>query len=389
MSKKKGLKTKTSLRIGMIGHKRIPSREGGVEIVVEEISKRLVARGHSVTAYNRGGQHVSGSAHNVVDYDAIKEYEGIKIVKVPTIDKKGLAAMIYALFASIRALGGQYDVLHYHAEGPCAFLWIPSLFGIRTVATIHGLDWQRSGKWGSAASAFIKFGEKMAAKHADEVIVLSRRVQQYFKDTYGRDTRFVPNGVNRPEKVQADIITDKWGLNGNDYYLSVSRLTREKRVDLLIQAFRMIDTEKKLVIAGGSSDTDDYVKSLHELADGDSRIIFTDFVQGRTLQELYSNAYVYCLPSELEGMPISLLEAMSYGNCCLVSDIAENRDVIDTCGFSFETNNMQALADSLQRLENEIDEVNKCKEDAADFICRRYNWDEVVDATVKLYRGTE
>lgn len=376
---------KDKLKIAMIGHKRIPSREGGVEIVVEELSTRMVNMGHEVDAYNRSGHHVSGDEFNLADYDNLKSYEGVGIVRIPTIQKKGIAALVYSFIASIVVSFKDYDVVHYHAEGPCAFMWIPSLFGIKTVATIHGLDWARNGKWGSMASSFIKFGEKVAVEFSNSMIVLSRHVQQYFLENYNRETNLIPNGVNRPEKKAADIITSKYGLKGNDYILSLSRLTREKRIDLLIDAFKRLDTEKKLVIAGGSSDSGEYVESLKKLAEDDARIMFTGFVQGDEMAELYSNAYLYCLPSELEGMPLSLLEAMSYGNCCLVSDIAENVDVVRDKGVSFRTNDVDDLIRKMSELIENYDTVDKCKAQAADYVCGEYNWDDIAKETLGLY----
>lgn len=379
---------KDSLRIAMIGHKRIPSREGGVEIVVEELSKRMVGYGHSVDAYNRSGNHVSGSAYNLVDYDNLKEYRGIRIVKIPTIPRKGIAAFVYSFIASLYVVWKDYDVVHYHAEGPSLFLWIPSLFGIRTVCTIHGLDWNRSGKWGNFASQIIKMGEIVAVLFADEMIVLSRHCQQYFQDTYNRQTILIPNGVNRPERKEADHIREKWGLCRNSYFLALSRLTREKKTDLLIDAFKKVETDKKLVIAGGSSDTDEYVVLLKKAAEGDDRILFTDFVQGQDLEELYSNAYVYVLPSELEGMPLSLLEAMSYGNCCLTSDIPENTDVVRQKGVSFLTNDEADLVEKLQELADQPEMVQRYQCEATDYICGKYDWEEVVDRTLQVYYKT-
>ena len=195
--------------------------------------------------------------------------------------------------------------------------------------TSGGIDWQRE-KWQSGlGSKFIHQGEKNAAKYADEVIVLSKGVQKYFLETYGRETHFIPNGVNRPEVREAKLITDHFGLEKDSYILFLGRLVPEKGIRYLVEAFKNVKTDKKLVIAGGSSDTDSFMEELKELAKGDDRILFTGFVQGAMLDELYSNAYIYTLPSDLEGMPLSLLEAMSYGNCCLVSDIPECAEVVE------------------------------------------------------------
>lgn len=369
------------LRIAMLGHKRIPSREGGVEIVVEELSTRMVNLGHQVVCYNRQGHHVSGAEF---DTNQLAEYKGVKLKSVWTVDKKGLAAMTSSLSAAVRSALGKYDIVHFHAEGPCAMLWIPKLFGKRCIATIHGIDWQRS-KWGGFASNYIKFGEKVAAKYADEIIVLSKRVQDYFWDTYHRKTRFIPNGVNRPVIREPDMIREKFQLEKDSYILFLGRIVPEKGLQYLVEAFKQVDTNKKLVIAGGASDTNDFVNEVKEMARQDNRIIFTGFVQGQLLDELYSNAYIYILPSDLEGMPLSLLEAMSYGNCCLVSDIAECVEVVEDKAVIFRKSDVNDLKQKLQQLCKYPAQVAEYKKQAADFICKKYNWDDVVYKTLVLY----
>jgi len=369
------------LRIAMIGHKRIPSREGGIEIVVEELATRMVKMGHEVTCYNRKGHHVSGKEY---DTQKIKEYKGVKLKEVLTIDKKGLAAMSASFFASLKAAFGKYDVVHFHAEGPCAMLWLPKLFGKRCIATIHGLDHQRA-KWGKFASSYIMFGEKCAAKFADEIIVLSKGVQEYFKETYGRETRYIPNGVNKPIIRPVEIIKEKYELDKDSYILFLGRVVPEKGIQYLIEAYKQVNTEKKLVIAGGSSDTDEFLNEMKALAKEDERILFTGFVQGQMLEELYSNAYVYTLPSDLEGMPLSLLEAMSYGNCCLVSDIAECSEVVEDKAVVFKKANIQDLRDKIQMLCDKADMLKGFKAEVSEFICNKFDWNNVVNNTLKLY----
>lgn len=376
-------KKDNNLKIAMLGHKRIPSREGGVEIVVEELAARMVALGHEVTCYNRKGHHVSGKEF---DDKKLAEYKGIKLKTVSTINLRGIAAMSSSVFAAIRAAFGRYDIVHFHAEGPCAMLWLPKLFGKKCIATIHGLDHQRA-KWGKFASTYIMLGEKCAVKYADEIIVLSKNVQEYFMDTYGRKTKFIPNGVNYPDLRKAEVITKKFSLNKDEYILFLGRLVPEKGIKYLIQAFKEVKTNKKLVIAGGSSDTNEFEKELKELAKNDGRIIFTGFVQGKELEELYSNAYLYCLPSDLEGMPLSLLEAMSYDNCCLVSDIEECSSVIEDKGIVFKKSDINDLKQKLQRACDDLQMVEKYKVEASEFICKKYNWDDVTNRTLKLYKG--
>lgn len=377
------MKENTSLKVAMIGHKRIPSREGGIEIVVEELSTRMAKKGIEVTCYNRKGKHALDKSQKV---EHIKEYKGVKLKSVLTIDMKGLAAMTSSFFGAIKILFSKNNIVHFHAEGPCAMIPIIKFFSKKKIiVTIHGLDWQRA-KWGGFATKYIKFGEKMAAKYADEIIVLSENVKKYFKDTYNRETNFIPNGVNKPEIKDANIIKDKFNLAKDSYVLFLGRLVPEKGIHYLIEAYNKINTDKKLVIAGGSSDTDTYFNELKEKAKDNKNIIFTGFVQGEELEELYSNAYIYVLPSDLEGMPLSLLEAMSYKNCCLTSDIPECKTVMDDKGVTFKKSDVNDLKEKLQYLVDNVDKVNKYKSEAQEYILKKYNWDDVVDKTIELYK---
>ena len=233
------------------------------------------------------------------------------------------------------------------------------------------------------------WGEKCAAKYADEIIVLSEGVKQYFQDTYGRETRFIPNGVNRPEIKSAELITEKYGLIKDSYILFLGRLVPEKGIRYLIEAFKGVNTDKKLVIAGGSSDTNTFADELKELAKDDNRILFTGFVEGQELEELYSNSYIYTLPSDLEGMPLSLLEAMSYGNCCVVSNIAECVEVVEDKALVFKKSDISDLKDKIQQACDNLELVGRLKSQAADFICNKYDWDDVVKKTLNLYGGKE
>ena len=374
--------SRENLRIAMLGHKRIPSREGGIEIVVEELATRMAKKSHSVTCYNRKGHNVAGSEF---DGAKLKTYKGVTLQEVFTIDKRGLAAVTASVSASLRAALGNYDVVHIHAEGPAFMCWLPKLFGKKVVVTVHGLDHQRA-KWGKFASWYIRSGEKNAVRFANEIIVLSKGVQDYFQNTYGRTTRFIPNGVNKAKLRKARQITEKWGLTKDSYILYLGRIVPEKGERYLIEAFKQTKTDKKLVIAGGSSDTQAFMDELKSLAKDDDRIIFTGFVQGEILEELYSNPYIYTLPSDLEGMPLSLLEAMSYGNCCLTSDIPECAEVVEDKALLFRKSDVSDLKAKLQNACDHPEMVDGYKAQAGEFICRKYNWDDVVEKTLKLYQ---
>ena len=369
------------LRIAMMGHKHMLSREGGIEIVVRELSTRMAAQGHEVTCYDRHTRHVSGDK-----LDCQSEFKGVRIKSVWTIDKKGLAAMTSSLSAALRSAFGRYDVVHIHAEGPAVMCWIPHLFHKRVIVTVHGLDWARK-KWGSLAAKYIKLGEKEAVKRANEIIVLSHKAQEYFLETYNRQTVFIPNGVNRPSLQKSNEINEIWGLEKDSYVLFVGRIVPEKGLEYLIEAWKDLYTSKKLVVVGGSSDSDAYVNEIKLRAP--ETVVFTGFQQGIVLDELFSNCYFFCLPSDLEGMPLSLLEAMSYGNCCVVSDIAECLEVVGDRAVVFPKGDVIELRRVLQELLDYPERVAKYRNGAADYITEKYNWDSVVKETLDLYQDCE
>lgn len=372
------------MRIAMLGHKRVPSREGGIEVVVEELSYRMVKLGHSVTCFNRSGHHVSGKEYEV---RRLTEYHGIQLRHVPTLDKKGLAAVTSSFFASVAAAFGPYDIVHVHAEGPAVFCWIPRLMGKRVILTIHGLDWARD-KWkGTFGSWYIHLGEKIGVRFANEIIVLNPATKTYFWETYHRAVKYIPNGVNRPEYTPPDILAEMYGLEYGSYILYLGRIVPEKGCHYLCEAFKRLKTEKKLVFAGGSSDSSEYMTQLKEQAAGDERIIFTGFVDGKLRDELYSNAYLFVLPSDLEGMPLCLLEAMSYGSCVLVSDIEECTNVVRDRGITFRRGDVDDLQTKLQYALDHPNAVRMFKWLSADYICDRFQWDTIVDQTLAVYRG--
>lgn len=370
--------TDSKLNIAMFGHKHVMSREGGVEIVVNELATRMAARGNQVVCYDRKSSHISGGK-----LDERREYKGVKIIPVFTIECKGLAAMTSSFFAARKAAWSKAHVVHIHAEGSAAMCGILKLRGKKVVVTVHGLDWARA-KWGGLAARYIKFGEKQAAKQADEIIVLSRNMQEYFKSTYNRDAVFIPNGVTRPEIRAAEEIKRIWNLEKDSYVLFLGRIVPEKGLRYLIEAWKGICTEKKLVIVGGSSDTEKFLNEIKTVAG--KNVIFTGFQQGRVLEELYSNAYIYTLPSDLEGMPLTLLEAMSYGNCCVISDIPECVEIVEDRAAVFQKGNIGGLKKVLQELLDDEKKVQKYKDGAADYIIKKYNWEDVVDLTLDLYR---
>lgn len=368
------------MRIAMIGQKRTGSREGGVEVVVTELATRMASLGHEVICYDRSGTDLNGNPAPTEPY----EYMGVRIVPVRTVDVKGFAALTSAYAATRVALRDRPDVIHYHAEGPCNALPFAAGAGVRTVATIHGLDWQRA-KWGGLASRVIRRGERKAAQRADALIVLSRGVQDYFRDEYGRDAELVPNGVDVPEPVPAKLIAERWGLKEGSYLLYLGRIVPEKRPELLLEAFRGLDTDKRLVIAGGASDTSEFYEEVRALAGHDPRVVLTGFVEGEALAELYSNACLYVLPSDVEGMPMSLLEAMAYGRCCVTSDVPECADVIADAGATFPRGDVGALRQVLVALIDDPVRVAALSGAARERVRANYDWGSAVRKTLEIY----
>jgi len=361
------------MKIAMIGHKRVPSREGGVEIVVEQLSIRMASLGNDVTLFNRKRK----------EYKKIDTYKECKVEEVFSINKKSLDALVYSFFATVKAKHGHFDIVHFHAEGSCAFLWMLGRKHkkFKVVVTIHGLDWQR-GKWGGFATKFLKYCERQAVKHADKIIVLSENNKNYFKNTYNRETEYIPNGIDKPIFKEPNIITKEYGLTKNSYVLFLARIVPEKGLHYLIEAWKRIENKKglKLVIAGGSSHTSEYFNEIISMTKDDPTIIMTGFVQGDKLYELYSNAFLYVLPSDIEGMPMSLLEAMSYGNRCLVSNIPENMEIINENCSSFVKGDVDSLYKVLIILIESINQKNAKTQKMKD-------WDAITQETINLYKS--
>lgn len=370
------------MKIAIIGHKRIPSNEGGIEKGVEMHAVRMAARGHEVVVYNRGGHNIFGKEY---DGEKLKTYKGVKIITVPTV--RGRACVpIYSFLATLHAIIARYDVVSYRASGSCVAIPLAKLFGLRCVASLHGIDSKRD-KWGGFASRYLELGERMAATKADVCLVLSKNMKAYIKERYGTDAVIFANGITEPKPQKPDLIRKQFGLEKDSYILSLGRIVPEKGIHYLIEAFRSCKTDKKLVIAGGAEENSNYYNELVELAAGDDRIRFVGFVRGQTVDELYQNAYLFALPSNLEGMSNALLEAMSCGCCCLVSDIPENMEVVGEHAVPFKKGDVEDLKQQLAWLLEHPEIVRSYGDTAAKFILNGYSWDKVVDQLLEVYSG--
>ncbi len=367
------------MKIAFIGQKGIPATFGGIEYHAEELSRRLAKRGHRVDVYVR----------DWYTRKDLKAYEEVRLLHTPTIQSKHLDAFVHSLISSVHSLLKDYDIVHYHAIGPSFFVWIPRIAGKRTVATVHRLDWQ-AGQWNRFARGFLRFCEMVAVHVPARTIVVSRTMRDYFKGKYGKTLTYIPNGVTIPPFIPAKVIKEKYGLQGDDFLLFMGRLVPEKRPDWIIRAFQHVAPSYpglKLVVAGGEGGAKGYVGSLRELAGGDRNIIFSGNVKGREKEELLSNASLFVLPSYLEGLPIVLLEAMSYGLGCLASDIEPHREVIEPGkdGYLFRQDDIGDLISALQKILGAEEGIAPFREKARLKVRNNYDWEKITTCTEEIY----
>jgi glycosyltransferase involved in cell wall biosynthesis len=277
------------------------------------------------------------------------------------------------------------DLVHVHALGPSIFSVFPRLKRIPTVVQVHGMEWRRD-KWGIVAKTFFKLATLSVVFFPTIATAVSKVQQQYFKDNFNKDVIYIPNGVAPVERREPDWLLTQ-GIVPNRYILFAARLVEEKGCHFLIKAFKQLDTDMQLVIAGDAAHAGKHKAALRELAGDDPRIIFTGFLTGPPLEELFSNAYLFCLPSTIEGLSVALLDAMNYGNCCVASDIPENLEVIEDQGYTFRNRDPEDLCRVFRELLDNPAMVAEKKRAARDHVGRIYSWDKVTDELELLYRS--
>ena len=354
----------------MIGQRGIPSTYGGVETAVEEISTRLVMRGHSVTVYchkNRTNQ---------------KYYKGIRLLSKPAIRRVSWETMSSSFLSTLDSLVRRFDVIHYHCLGPSCFSFLPRLFGLKTIVSIHSLNWKHS-KWNTTAQRVIRLFELSAIYFPKITVVVSETMKKYFETKFkGAKIKCIPNGIAVDKPLPA-LRIHKLGLKERKYFLFVGRISEEKGCHILLDAFNRIKGNFKLVLAG---DTKNHKKYAEELMSKSNRgVIFLKEVSKDMVNELYSNAYLFVLPSWTEGMSVALLEAMSFGLCPVVSDIPENREVVGRAGFLFRTGDVECLAGVLENLMNSPEAVERVGLAAADRVRTYFSWDKITDELEDMY----
>ncbi len=367
------------MKIAMIGQRGVPASFGGVERHVEEIGSRLAAEGHEVVVFCRKG-------YGDVE---LTSYRGMVLQHQRTVNSKHLESFVASASATMATVGQGYDVVHFHAVGPGLFSPLARLFSrARIVQTIHGFDAERV-KWGKGASLLLRLGTWLSAKVPDATIVVSRALQEAYVGRYGRETAHIVNGVPEPVDRPARAIAQRWGLTPGGYVLAVGRLVPEKAPELLLEAYRDVVGDKRLVIAGGSSHTDEYVDQLRAMAAADPRVILAGYVYGEELEELYANAALFVLPSLLEGLPLTLLEAISYGRSVVASDIPPHVEIIGSSGPGARlvpTGDADALTKGInEALQAPADEEQAGAAVLSERIRATYTWDRATAQTIALY----
>lgn len=372
------------MKIAMIGQKGIPAIYGGIERHVQELSLELAKNGHEIFVY----------ARNWYTPKAIKKIKEIKIIHTPTIHTKHLDAIIHTFISSLHAIWQKPDIIHYHAVGPSLLSWLPRLLSPKTkiVATAHCLD-RYHQKWGLFARFMLHLGEWTAAKFAHQTITVSKTLKNYYLNEYQKATTYIPNGINRIQtKPGSTIIEDKWALSPDKYLLMVSRLVKHKGAHYLLDAWQFAKQQYpellkdyKLIIVGGSTYTDDYVSQLKEIARGDNSIIFTGWQQGQALEQLYANTTLLVHPSENEGLPITVLQAMSYGRPVLVSDIPEHQEIVTDNHFWFNNASVSSLAFKIIELIKDKNTLAAVGQQNKKFVEEYYNWSDIAKKTLQIY----
>ena len=358
------------VKIAMIGQKGVPATHGGVERHVEELGARLVDLGHEVVVFTRPGYTDA----------SLTEHRGMRLVSVPTVASKHLEAIVHSLLCTFRTWFGRYDIVHYHAMGPCLVAPLARLRGRAVVATIHGQDWRR-GKWGRFASAILRLSEWMALHVPHATISVSESLTDTYH-SWGNDrVVYIPNGISVDEGDDSSILVDL-GVEPGEYLLFAGRLVPEKGLHYLMEALSGLPAAPMLVVAGDSSNSDEYVSRVR---DDSALAVFAGFVYGPRLAALFRHCALFVLPSDLEGLPIVLLEALAYGAPILASDIAPNVEVLGANGSYFVAGNVGSLREGVQRCLENLGVMRSqsllLKEEAL----KTYDWDHIARETTTLY----
>jgi glycosyltransferase involved in cell wall biosynthesis len=361
---------KNPIKIAFVGGRGIANYYSGIETYYEEVGSRLAKRGHQVVTYCRSyfTPHLSN-------------YQGMTVRRLPSVRSKHFDTFVHSFISTLDALPRDLDIIHYHAIGSSLFSFIPRLVNCRTIVTVHALDWERE-KWGHFATWFLKGCEMASAKFPTATTVVSKKLRNHYVQKYDKSPAYIPNGVVAPNFCEPSKIKE-FGLAKNNFLLFAGRLSPEKGCHYMLEALKPLNTALKVVFAGGSSYSEEYIRRLRELAW--DNVMFLGYVDRDTMAELYSNCYAFVLPSEIEGLSISLLEALSYGSCIVASDIEENMEAIEDAGLSFRSMDVSSLREVFKLILGNPALVESYRRKAQELGHRRFNWDEVTRQTEAFY----
>lgn len=371
----------------MIGQKGIPARFGGVETHVENVATRLAVRGHEISVFCRTryrppaaeldateGYEVAGGVHT---------YKGVRLLYRTSINTKHLDASSHTFLCALESsVRHGFDIVHFHGIGPSAFAPVPKLFGKKVISTFHALDW-RQVKWGGLATRFLKAGESAGARSSDGIIAVSQIMKRYVAERYGIEAEYIPNGATMPTAPRAPIDAGRFGLENGRYVLAVGRIIRDRGLHYLIEAFKRVSQPAQLVIVGSETPRSSYSDELEDMAD--RRVVFTGDVFGDPLEDLYANCSLYVLASVVEGLPITVCEAMAHGRPMLLSDIPENREVAGDAAVYFNAGDISQLHLRLEELLEDREARERLSAIGLERARTTYNWDRIAEQVEAYY----
>ncbi len=370
------------MKIAMIGQKGIPARAGGIERHVEELSAELATRGHEVLVFCRSWY-----------VWPVRNHRSVRCIKTPTVASKHLDAIVHTFTSIVRAAYEKVDIFHIHGVGPALLAWLPKLLrpSAKVIVTFHCID-RHHQKWGVVARAMLALGERAAVIFPHATIAVSKTLETYCRMSYGTNAKYIPNGTQVPQTDADPTLVKAFGLEPGKYLMMCSRLVKHKGAHLLIDAWKQLrrecpelTREMKLAIVGGSAFTDAYVQSLRKMVQNDDSIVLTGTQTGTTLHALFLNSYASVHPSESEGLPIAVLEAMSYGKCVLSSDIPENLELTEDYGLTFRRGSVKELKSQMAFMISNPERIREIGKKARAHIAKTYDWKDIAETTEYLY----
>jgi glycosyltransferase involved in cell wall biosynthesis len=357
------------MRIAMIGSRGVPAGSGGVERVVEEIARELTARGHDVLVYGRAC-YLGRPA----------PWPGFaRVLLTPGLSGKHTEAITHTATACWDVLRRGVDVVHVHCAGPALMSWLPAAAGRPVVLTVHAPDWRRR-RWSPAARTALRAGLAVGMRSAGAVTAVSLTLADQLADRYGREVLWVPNGVRAGPACAPDA-ADRRGLRPGGYALNVGRIVPEKRLDLLIEAWRRVPEQLELAIVGDAQDAA-FAAECRRLAG--PRVRWLGPVYGAELAGLYAGAAMVVQPSELEGMSLVLAEAAAAGRCIVAGDLPGSRELLGEAMLVFD-GTVGGLVEAVRRALADGPLRRRLGEAARRRVTERFAWGRIADEYERVY----